>query len=43
MKIAIIILIVLGMFNWSINEEEYPIIRFLFNVATLICFVIFIT
>lgn len=41
MKIAIIILISLGMFDWSINGEKYPIIRLLFNIATLVCFIIF--
>lgn len=41
MKIAIIILIVLGMLDWSINGEKYPIIRLLFNIAALVCFVIF--
>ena len=43
MKIAIIILMVLGMLNWSIDDEEWPIIRLLVNIATLICFLIFIS
>lgn len=43
MKIAIIILMILSMFNWSINGEEYPIIRLLISIAALVCFLIFIS
>ena len=41
MKTAIIALLVLGIFKWSINEIEYPWIRTLFNIAALICFLIY--
>lgn len=41
MKIAIIILLILSVFEWSINNIKYPLIRVLFNLAALICFLIY--
>jgi len=41
MKIAIIILLILGIFEWTVNGVKQPWIRFLFNVAALICFLIY--
>ena len=41
MKIAIVILLGLGVFEWSINDIKRPWIRTLFNFAALICFLIY--
>ena len=41
MKIAIIILLILGIFDWTINGIKRPWIRLLFNFAALICFLIY--
>lgn len=41
MKIAIIILLILGVFEWTVNDVKRPWIRFLVNVAALVCFLIY--
>lgn len=41
MKIAIIILLIIGCFDWTINNVKHPEIRFFINLATLICFIIY--
>lgn len=41
MKIAIIVLLALGAFDWTINGKERHNIRTLINVAALICFTIY--
>ena len=41
MKIAIIVLLVLSFFEWTINDVKRPWIRVLFNFAALICFLIY--
>lgn len=41
MRIAITILLILGIFEWTINGEKYGVIRTLFNLAGLICFIIY--
>lgn len=41
MKIAIIILLILGALEWTVNDIKRPVIRFLFNIAALICFLIY--
>jgi hypothetical protein len=41
MKIAIITLLILGIFEWTINDTKYTAIRTLFNLAALICFLIY--
>lgn len=41
MKIAIIILLILGVFEWTVNGTKYTLIRTLFNFAALICFLIY--
>lgn len=42
MKIAIIILLSLGVFEWTINGTKCPFIRTLINTAALICFLIYV-
>ena len=41
MKMAIIILLILGVFEWTINGTKCTLIRTLFNFAALICFLIY--
>lgn len=41
MKIAIIILLILGVFNWTINGEEQPHIHSFINILALIGFIIY--
>lgn len=42
MKIAIIILLILGIFELTVNGTRYPFVRTLCNIAALICFLIYV-